>query len=395
MKNIETKLKEIADSITEYALKPEAKKDVGLYAGTAGLLMFMTYYSRYSGESKYGHADELLENCCEGICNGIYYTPFCRGLSGVLFGLDHLNRLGLIDIDLTEVHEGYSKLLRSNLKNYAEKGQFDFLHEATGIAIYLLQHDSLSDFGDVADYVKLLDHVAEHGSGTVKWKFDVNESHKSTYNISMSHGMSSVAIFLSQCIEKNIEPETSRRLLTGAIEYILQQEMNHEEYGSYFPYSSLETNEPVKSRLAWCYGDLGIAIALWKAATILNNDSWKSKAIEIMEFATQRRDLECEMVLDAGLCHGASGIAQVFRRMYYNTGNDKFLTASNFWIDETLKMSKWGEESIAGYMAFEGSPPRWIPDYYFLEGIAGIGLALLSSQGNEEYSKWDKILLLS
>ena len=87
---------------------------------------------------------------------------------------------------------------------------------------------------------------------------------------------------------------------------------------------------------------------------------------------------ESDMVLDADICHGTAGIAQFFRRMYFNTGNNQFLSANQFWIDETLKMAKWGKEGAAGFKAWTEEPVEWVNEYTFLKGVAGIGLALYS-----------------
>ncbi len=396
MNNVDTKLKEIADSITEYLYNPETEKIMGLYTGDVGMLMFMAYYSRYSDDDKYRKiADKLLDDCCERVCSGVYYTPFCGGLSGMLYEFGNLNRLGFIDVDITEVHESYSFLLRKHLKDYAEKGQFDFMHNATGIAIYLLHYGNSLDLESVADYVKLLDHTAEHENGTAKWKFSMNLENENIYNIAMSHGMSSIAIFLSQCVEKNIEPQISGKLLSGVINYIMRQEIDAEKYGSCFPSTSLESGEPAKSRMGWCYGDLGIAITLWRAGIALDNDQWKAKALQVMEFAAGRRDLKSNSVIDACICHGTAGIAQIFRRMYYNTGDEKFLSASEYWIDETLKMAKWQDSKAAGFKYWTGEEHNWQDSFDFLEGISGIGLSLISSCGDESLSSWDEILLLS
>jgi lantibiotic modifying enzyme len=392
--NIKKKLEEIAASIVQHWSEYKPKTDIGLYTGAFGMLMFLSYYNRYFGKNEHQHITvEIFEYYCEQICNGIYYAPFCGGVSGILYGLHHLREYGFIDIDLTEAHKGYSAFLASNIISYATSNGFVFMHEATGIAIYLLQYGYPSDLGLVSDYVKLLDSAAEHGDGTVKWVSDMNPDRKMIYNIAMSHGMSSISIFLSQCVVKNIEPQISKKLLTGVVQYILQQEIDCEKYGSFFPFTSLDSDKPIKSRMAWCYGDLGVATAVWKAGIALNNNQWKGKAIEVMEYAIGRRDLESNMIRDAEICHGTAGIAQFFRRMYYNTGDDKFLSANEFWINETLKMAKWKEEGTSGFKTWEGD--EWINNYSFLTGVAGIGLALIASQGDELFSAWDRIILLS
>jgi lantibiotic modifying enzyme len=350
---IDTKLKEIADGITEHLLNSEARKEIGLYTGVVGLLMFMAYYSRYSGEEKYTKiAKYLLDVCSESICGGVYYTPFCDGLSGMLYGLSHLNKVGFIDVDLSEVHEGYSQYLRTSLRTYTKERELGFMHGAIGIALHLLQNGSPKDIAEVAEFVIILDSIAEHEKGTTKWKSNIGVDKENGYSIAMSHGMSSMSIFFALCLERGVKPQISSKLLTGAIEYILQQEIDYKTYYSYFPPTSMGANIITKSRMAWCHGDLGIAIALWRAGVVLSNNSWKSKSIEIMEFAVNRRKLAFDSVVDACICHGTAGIAQIFRRMYYYTGNDKFLSSSKFWISETMKMAMWDNSKAAGFMHY-------------------------------------------
>lgn len=394
MKDIEKKLKEIANCISEY----KKEDDIGLYSGLTGILMFIAYYNRYFGDTGSKKTmNRLLNECCEEICSGSYYTPYCSGLSGALYALEHLNKYGFIDIDLSEVHKGYTNLLSLSIDIFSREFNFDFLHGATGVALYLLKYGNSSDLDIVAKYIRKLDTTAEKGNGCVKWLSDISVDPGRTYNIALSHGMSSIAIFLSNCLERDLEPKLSKRLLIGITNYILQQEISCSKYGSYFPYYSIEGDGQnlQKSRMAWCYGDLGIATALRIAGDVLNNESLKDKAIEVMLYATDRSDLESNLVMDAGICHGSAGIAQIFKRMYYTTHNSKFLSANKYWIEETLKLSKWDSDSLAGYKSWEGVEKGWEPNYSFLKGISGIGLALLAYLGNEKDSAWDEILLLS
>ena len=53
-------------------------------------------------------------------------------------------------------------------------------------------------------------------------------------------------------------------LVAGTIGYILSQEIDRSKYGSCFPSQSLENGDEIhRSRLGGCYGDLGVAAALW------------------------------------------------------------------------------------------------------------------------------------
>jgi lantibiotic modifying enzyme len=152
-------------------------------------------------------------------------------------------------------------------------------------------------------------------------------------------------------------------------------------------------NELFGSRLAWCYGDLGIAMSLWQAGIALQNEAWKNKALEILLFAAEkRRDLQQNWVKDAGLCHGTAGIAHIFYRMWWNTHIPEFKNAANYWMNETLKMATF-TDGLAGFKTWHGKE-GWVNSCGLLEGISGIGLALLTYYYEIEPT-WDECLLLS
>ena len=151
-------------------------------------------------------------------------------------------------------------------------------------------------------------------------------------------------------------------------------------------------DKPVsKGRLAWCYGDLGIGMALWQSGKAVDNKGWKEKGLEILLQSTKRRDLKESLVSDAGICHGSAGVALIFRRMYLETCIEEFNEATNYWITKTLDFAHF-VDGLAGYKTKLAS--EWKCDYSLLTGISGIGLVLLSYIENNQ-QKWDEILLLS
>ena len=147
------------------------------------------------------------------------------------------------------------------------------------------------------------------------------------------------------------------------------------------------------SRLAWCYGDLGISVALWHASQALGRKDWEQEAIDTILHASKRRGLVENGVVDAGLCHGTAGIAHIFNRMHGYTGLEELKEASNYWFAETLKMARF-EDGLAGFKAWQGNERGWVNEPGLLEGIAGIGLALISAVSDIEPA-WDECLLLS
>jgi lantibiotic biosynthesis protein len=168
---------------------------------------------------------------------------------------------------------------------------------------------------------------------------------------------------------------------------------------SYFPSVTEETSKLSKSsRLAWCYGDLGVAISLWHAGKTLNNAIFVNEAIEIIENSTKRIDIDECMVWDAGLCHGSAGVAHIYRQFYHNTGIESFSKASDYWNNITINNLCNHDDGLAGFKTrhFDKKTSQWcwIKDYGFLTGIAGIGLSIISNVSETKLS-WDEGLLIS
>lgn len=182
-------------------------------------------------------------------------------------------------------------------------------------------------------------------------------------------------------------------MLDGAVLFLLNNRLDINKYSSYFPNLSLDSELPKSSRLAWCYGDLGISVALYQAGKITQNREWINKSVEILLHSTKRRTFETTFAIDGGLCHGTAGIAHIYNRMYKCTSIEDFKLTSDFWFSETLKMAKF-PDGLAGFKAWR-TPERgnWALESGFLEGIAGIGLAMISAVSDIE-PNWDECLLL-
>ena len=66
---------------------------------------------------------------------------------------------------------------------------------------------------------------------------------------------------------------------------------------SCFPSFSIESEEnPLPSRLGWCYGDLGIAQALLQAARALENEEYENIALKILIHSCNRKKINDSMI---------------------------------------------------------------------------------------------------
>ena len=96
-------------------------------------------------------------------------------------------------------------------------------------------------------------------------------------------------------------------------------------------------------------------------------------------------------MVDTGLCHGSAGLAHIFNRLGQATGDVELVRAARRWYDATLDMHQPGK-AVAGFPSRDVDPHgayRWLASPGFLEGAAGVGLALSAAVGGEPH--WDTV----
>lgn len=400
-KNLDTykaKLSEISDILLKNAGK--VGPNIGTMGGKTGIALFFFYYAQLTMEEKHvDFAHQLISDIFEEINRDYTIHTFAGGLAGVGWMMEHLVQNDFVEADTDEILESLDPFLYKAMTYDIEKGNYDFLHGAVGTGIYFLSRtpkkDSLAHLRELVDHLDKLKHEQPGIKGAFAWE-SVLDHEKGTkgYNLSLSHGISSIIVFLGKLLEKGIYTEKVSTLLNGAVTYLLSNALDTEKFSSNFP-SWIGEGYPVgPSRLAWCYGDLGIGTSLWQAAKAAGNKAWEKKAIETLLHTTKRKDPKENAVIDAGLCHGAAGIAHVYNRIYHYSGNEIFKESALHWLEETMKLAV-NEDGYAGYKAWHTEKyGGWVAEPGLLEGVAGIGLMLISMIADIEPG-WDRCLFLS
>ncbi len=375
---ITTKIHEIANVLFQDMKDRKLdSKGIGLLAGLTGIVIFCKHYLQMFPDSKKEEIlDEFLETYFDKLTSEIRIFTYCSGLTGALEGLRYLNEEGLLEVDYSDIENNYKNILQTYAIANIANGNYDYLHGGLGVVKYYYR-DPLF----VNQALEVLENVAEKHGNVYKWISSLGLNKGFGYNICLSHGMSSIISVLSLLTDEGIDREKRDRIITNACNYILSQEIDHKQYGAYYPSQSLE-NDPKAilyySRLAWCYGDLGVATSLWQAGKALKNQAWQDKALEVLRYSTLRKDLKRNGVIDAGLCHGAASICMMFHYIYLQTKEHIFEKSRNYWLSILLQMD-YHKDGLAGYSTWHNEyPTKWVKEYNLLEGIAGIGLLLLS-----------------
>jgi lantibiotic biosynthesis protein len=437
---------EVVDAITE-TLAPATAPSTPLSdqdshpsvaGGMAGRAVFFAYRSR-AGKDREAHgeiASALLEKATEGLSTTPLSPDLYGGFAGVAWAAEHLYHARFQDAaeaaagdeegndPLVEIDEA----LATYLDHKPWKADYDLIRGLTGLGVYALERlPRPSALACLAKVVERLDETAERGPQGITWHTapellpDWQRKLFPTgyYNLGVAHGVPGTIAMLGAASaaagsmaaggdtlagpapaaalarQARDVAVRARDLVHGAVRWLQAQRMPACD-DAWFGGSFSAEVKPTKSRLAWCYGDPGIAAALLVAARACREPAWEAYAIEL-GLQAAARPFSKTMVNDACICHGSAGLAHLFNRLYQETGEARFAAASRFWFGEALDFRQPGL-GVAGYRAFamddDAVTPIWRSDAGFLEGVSGIGLALLGGLSDFEPA-WDRILALS
>ncbi len=405
---------QIVHQIAHALPKPEDCWDGSVSGGLSGYALFHAFYSlsKVDGHAV-AHQSDALKNMEFAIDRlpHINADPiFFSGYTGIAWTVEWFQNLGLLDAS-----EDFNAEMDEGLMEYLDSTPLSrHLPELIGgLAGYGLYAIDRTPRHPAARRVlqKVLDCVEQNALKKpegLTW-FNVpealhpnaaKETPEGCYNLGLSHGMPSVVGFLAEayaCGEERALP-----LLEGAVAWLLSMKRNYAN-GSHYTYN-LDVRAPEQldnphfgSRIAWCYGDLGIAAVLLIAAQHAGREDWAAEALSLARDLAAR-GVEGSGCMDACLCHGAFGNAHIFNRLYQATGDQALYDAFIAWMQHGFNLRKPGE-GLAGYWTWfpnrngEDQESPWVKEPGFLEGVAGIGLALLATLTDQE-PNWDRFLMV-
>lgn len=380
-------------------------EDPSLSGGLAGTaLLFATVAELASSEADAEIAVECIERAVDAAAE-FQYPPFYGGVAGVAWAVQHLAGRLFDSEGLEELFDSVDASLLDLLEGTIWEADYDLISGLVGYGVYLLdrpQNDVVA-----AALVRIIDHLdalAEEGEGDqIAWptspqllpEWQRELAPDGYYNVGLAHGIPGIVAFLGLAQRAGVEQERTRRLLDGAVRWVLAQELDPSTH-AYPSWVIPGTDEHPPSRLAWCYGHLGLALALLVAARAVASDEWEARALAILESAA-KRSFEVSGVKDTGLCHGAAGVAHLFNRAYQATGDEAFAEAARRWFEQTLDM-RMPDVGVAGFPSFRTDPESqeetFEPVPGLLEGATGVALALLSAVHPFE-PRWDRFMLVS
>jgi len=213
------------------------------------------------------------------------------------------------------------------------------------------------------------------------------------YNLGLAHGIPGVIAFLGSVLDRGFVPDKVDPMLRGSVDWLMQQ---RRAFGPVDVLDhTLQVRPNARQRLAWCYGEAGVATALLIAARALRDAALERHALTSAR-AAARMESGATGVVDASLCHGSGGLAHIFRRLHRATNEPEFERAANAWIDRTLAFRE-PNTGLAGFQFYDATPEgklAWQVRPGVLMGVSGVGLALLGAL-DPSLSAWDRALLVN
>jgi hypothetical protein len=301
-------------------------------------------------------------------------------------------------------NEEIDTVVIQRLRSGMQPGLFDLIYGLVGFGVYFLERWPAGRSAEGLELVTIaLESIAEEAASGTTWHsppelmpdWQRKECPIGRYDLGVAHGVPGVVHFLHQAIGAGISPGRVSSLLDRTLRWLLAQAAPDRGRPRFGAWVTADGNSK-SSRPVWCYGDLGVAAVLFQVGEGGANPTVNAFACDVLDKCLTL-PAESYEVSDAGLCHGAAGIAHIYNRMYQAQGDLRFRDAALSWYDRVLAMYKPGT-GVGGYSKYvrseENGAVVWEPWPAFLDGSIGIGLALLGAVTSVE-PQWDRALLLS
>ncbi|MFD2573226.1 lanthionine synthetase LanC family protein [Spirosoma soli] len=365
----------------------------GLLSGNLGVVWYYAHLWLATHEQTYfDQTQTRLEQVFDHMNTEPQLTGASLGSGGAGFGyvLAYLRQRNIIDLDLDEELQELDAYLHQTALEWIASDFIDYLHGATGVLHYFterLGNPAIYSYAkEIVEQLLAKAIVDQRGLRLRSFLMDPQECAQT--NFSLSHGQAGFLSVLLRAYQRGLRLDIIPPAIRQGADYFMNNrapisaETNQH---SFFPFTLDEASRTPTfgNRLAWCYGDLNAILFLYQAADLLK-DAQLRKRVDLMgAYTLLRTNQETTLVKDAHFCHGAAGVAQMYRTLHRLTGLDIYQTGYRQWMDTTLS---YIDEDLQK-ATFDDKAAS------LLEGWVGVALTLLSYVSEEELH-WSRAFLL-
>ncbi len=408
----ETAIDRIAAGLPKLPMpRPGSRTPTGaaaLGSGQSGQALFWAYLALARDDHQAADfAEACLEAALEEVASAVLPVGLYGGFTGAAWVDQHLGRVFFDSGDGVEDSlEEIDRAVLAALRQEPWRQDYDLIRGLVGLGVYALERLPRPLAAECLE--RVVHHLAASAVETdagVTWltgpelllPIQRREHPRGHYNAGVAHGVPGAIAVLAAACGAGIAASEAKPLLDGAVRWLLGARLPTNGSGQLasFPTAVVAgaESESEPTRLAWCYGDPGIAACLLAAARAAGDDALEAEAVAIAR-AVAVRQLEGTGVADPGLCHGSAGLGHLFNRIYQATGEEVFADVARYWFRVTLDW-KPPRESATGFVTWvpvSEQDMEWQEIGGFLTGVAGIGLALVAATSPVP-PDWDRVLL--
>ncbi|WP_164018463.1 lanthionine synthetase C family protein [Pyxidicoccus trucidator] len=375
-----------------------------LAQGKTGMAVLFAYHASVWPDSPSdARADALLDEVTDALATTTLLPDLYDGFPGIAWAVQHAQGTPespdedpLTDIDAA---------LADYLQTHPWPHRYDLVSGLVGLGVYMLERLPRPGARQCLEHVVArLGELAEPVGEGLRWKTPPHHIEarsrerfpRGCYNLGVAHGVPGVLAVLAGAVAHGVAESSARTLLQGGWTWLMKQRAP-DSATARFPTRLDASEEPRHwpSRPAWCYGDPGVALILHGIARAVGDADWEREALALCR-ETVARWSSPELVRDAGLCHGAAGLAHLYNRLFQATGESLFADAARRWFRHALSLRRPGV-GVGGFQTLEFLPEggeAWTDQPGLLAGATGIALALLAATSSVE-PRWDRLLLMS
>jgi lantibiotic biosynthesis protein len=385
--------------IGERMAQAEVASTPFLASGSAGEALLFAYLERARpGVGYQAFADRAFTHAAESLEQEASSPSLFGGFSGIGFVAQH----GSFCSDEQEL-DGLDEAVRLAVATDRDARACDLVNGLPGFAVYFLSR--LPRPGARAGLAATVEAIRRRsvpmGVGR-SWfttpsefasAFRRSQHPDGWYDLGLAHGVSGIIVVLAAAYGILRDPGLAS-LLGDAVAWLLSTRLPAGMESRFPPLVPTGAQpELYSARLGWCYGDLGVATALWRAGAVLGRSDWKAEGLETARAALER-DAASAGIADACFCHGAAGVAHILNRLHQASGDEQLGQAAARWMTRVMDMADEGAQGGLQFWIWNGERAVLKPDPSFVEGACGVALSLAAA-ACEEPPSWDRVFLLS
>lgn len=198
-------------------------------------------------------------------------------------------------------------------------------------------------------------------------------------DLGMAHGLGGAIGILVGACRRDIHRDLCEKMLSVFVPYCLSR-LVCTDMGLCLPCRAPDSAVTGR-RLAWCYNELGMMVAIEAAGQVCGRRDWRERSMQVVH-ATIGTAIEDSGMLDLCLCHGVAGVAHLYRLLAYRTGDLGCAGEARRWFAIVLDMCRAPDAPWNIDMSARRHPSTAVVyyerDYGLLTGATGVALVLLS-----------------